>query len=120
MLKKEHTQEQYLDNNENKLLLKQRCKSQTQFYRTSSIIAKHNELNLELRSRVVTGDETWLHHWDPERKWRYLKSMQSKHNDSPRVDICYYPYSSKVMPNVFDTSHIYENLRFQKDQNGEQ
>jgi len=31
-------------------------------------------------SRVVTGDETWLHHWDPESK---QESMQWKHMSSP-------------------------------------
>jgi len=30
--------------------------------------------------RLVTGDETWIHHWDPESK---LESMQWKHVDSP-------------------------------------
>jgi histone-lysine N-methyltransferase SETMAR len=31
-------------------------------------------------SRIVTGDETWLHHWDPENK---QESMQWKHKASP-------------------------------------
>ena len=31
-------------------------------------------------SRIVTGDETWIHHWDPETK---QNSMQWKHKDSP-------------------------------------
>ena len=31
-------------------------------------------------SRVVTGDETWLHHWDPDSK---SESMQWKHTESP-------------------------------------
>lgn len=31
-------------------------------------------------SRIVTGDETWLHHWDPETK---QESMQWKHKTSP-------------------------------------
>jgi [histone H3]-lysine36 N-dimethyltransferase SETMAR len=30
--------------------------------------------------RIVTGDETWVHHWDPETKH---ESMQWKHRDSP-------------------------------------
>src|SRR5882757_4971511 len=30
-------------------------------------------------SRVVTGDETWVHHWDPETK---QESMQRSHKDS--------------------------------------
>ena len=31
-------------------------------------------------SRIVTGDETWIHHWDPDTK---QKSMQWKHANSP-------------------------------------
>ena len=31
-------------------------------------------------ARIVTGDETWIHHWDPETK---QESMQWKHLDSP-------------------------------------
>lgn len=31
-------------------------------------------------ARVVTGDETWIHHWDPETK---QESMQWKHHGSP-------------------------------------
>jgi histone-lysine N-methyltransferase SETMAR len=31
-------------------------------------------------SRLVTGDETWIHHWDPESK---QESMQWKHHGSP-------------------------------------
>jgi hypothetical protein len=30
--------------------------------------------------RIVTGDETWVHHYQPETKW---KSMQWKHPSSP-------------------------------------
>lgn len=34
----------------------------------------------EFCERVVTGDKTWLHHWDPESK---QESMQWKHSNSP-------------------------------------
>ena len=34
----------------------------------------------EFLSRVITGDETWLHHWDPETK---QASMQWQHVGSP-------------------------------------
>jgi len=30
--------------------------------------------------RLVTGNETWIHHWDPESK---LESMQWKHVETP-------------------------------------
>jgi len=35
--------------------------------------------NLFLK-RIVTGDETWIHHYDPESK---QQSMQWKHASSP-------------------------------------
>ncbi len=34
----------------------------------------------DFRARLVTGDETWLHHWDPESK---QESMQWVHRGSP-------------------------------------
>lgn len=34
----------------------------------------------DFMARLVTGDETWLHHWDPETK---QESMQWKHAESP-------------------------------------
>ena len=34
----------------------------------------------EFMTRLLTGDETWIHHWDPELK---QESMQWKHHDSP-------------------------------------
>ena len=49
--------------------------------------------------RLVTGDETWVHHWDPESK---IASMQWKHSDSPpprkfRIQSS----AGKVMASVF-------------------
>jgi hypothetical protein len=38
-----------------------------------------------LLERIVTGDETWVHHFDPESKQR---SMQWKHNSSPPTRNC--------------------------------
>ena len=40
----------------------------------------YNEDPANFHSRLVTGDETWIHHWDPESK---LESMQWKHPGSP-------------------------------------
>lgn len=34
----------------------------------------------KLCRRLVTGDDMWIHHWDPESK---LDSMQWKHVNSP-------------------------------------
>ena len=40
----------------------------------------YNANSNEFLSRVITGDETWLYHWDPETK---QASMQSQHVGSP-------------------------------------
>jgi hypothetical protein len=37
-----------------------------------------------LLSRIITGDETWIHHWDPETK---QESMQWKDCGSPTHEI---------------------------------
>lgn len=38
------------------------------------------EADPDFFSKIVTGDETWVHHWDPETK---LESMQWVHKGSP-------------------------------------
>jgi histone-lysine N-methyltransferase SETMAR len=49
--------------------------------------------------RVVTGDETWLHHWDPESK---QESMQWKHKDSPPPKkFRTQPSAGKIMASIF-------------------
>ena len=49
--------------------------------------------------RLVTGDETWVHHWDPETKF---ESMQWKHKDSPPPKkFRTQPSAGKVMATVF-------------------
>ena len=40
---------------------------------------------------IVTGDESWIHHFDPEEK---RLSMQYRHTSSPR------PKKIKIMPSV--------------------
>ena len=48
---------------------------------------------------LVTGDETWLHHWDPDTK---KESMQWKHPGSPPPKkFRTQPSASKVMATVF-------------------
>ena len=50
-------------------------------------------------TRLVTGDETWLHHWDPDTK---KESMQWKHPGSPSPKkFRSQPSASKVMATVF-------------------
>jgi hypothetical protein len=40
----------------------------------------HQEEEEEFLSRIVTGDETWVHHYEPESKWQ---SMEWKHRGLP-------------------------------------
>ena len=56
-------------------------------------------------SRIVTGDETWLHHWDPESK---QESMQWKHVDSPPPrKFRSQPSAGKIMATIFwDSSGV--------------
>ena len=50
-------------------------------------------------ARLVTGDETWIHHWDPDTK---QESMQWKHKDSPAPKKFRTQHSAgKVMATVF-------------------
>ena len=52
--------------------------------RTRADLNKNNLENQEnpedFFAKLVTGDETWVHHWDPETK---QESMQWKHKGSP-------------------------------------
>ena len=51
--------------------------------------------------RLVTGDETWLHHWDPDTK---KESMQWKHPGSPPPKkFRTQPSVSKEWPRCFGT-----------------
>ena len=53
----------------------------------------------DFHTRLVTGDETWLHHWDPFTK---KESMQYKHPGSPPPKkFRTQPSASKVMATVF-------------------
>ena len=51
---------------------------------------------------LVTGDETWIHHWDPEST---LESMQWKHvNCPPRKKFRTQPAATKSYDNNFGDS----------------
>ena len=53
----------------------------------------------DFHTHLVTGDETWLHHWDPDTK---KESMQWKRPGSPPPKkFCTQPSASKVMAMVF-------------------
>ncbi|PNF14079.1 hypothetical protein B7P43_G02148 [Cryptotermes secundus] len=47
---------------------------------------------------IVTGDETWCHHYQPESK---RQSMEWRHPDSPRKKFKTQPSARKVMCTVF-------------------
>uniref|UniRef100_H3API3 Mos1 transposase HTH domain-containing protein n=1 Tax=Latimeria chalumnae TaxID=7897 RepID=H3API3_LATCH len=50
-------------------------------------------------AHVLTGDEMWIHHWDPETK---QESMQWKHQASPPPKkFCSQPSAGKVMASIF-------------------
>ena len=50
-------------------------------------------------SRILTGDETWIHHWDPETK---QNSMQWKHKDSPPPKkFKTQPSAGQIMASIF-------------------
>lgn len=62
-------------------------------------LALYNEGKDFFLSRIVTGDETWLHHWDPESK---QESMQWKHKSSPPPKkFPTQPSAGKIMATIF-------------------
>ena len=67
---------------------------------TSKLILKHFERSSDnFLERLVTVDETWLHHYDPETK---QQSMQWRHSGSPRPKKFKTQQSAgKVMATVF-------------------
>ena len=55
--------------------------------------------------QIVTGDETWVHHWDPESK---VESMQWRHASSrPPRKFRTLPYAGKFKVTIFGTVKDY-------------
>ena len=54
--------------------------------------------NSENFSRIITGDETWVHHYDPETK---LESMQWKHKGSTTPKKFWVQQSSRMVKQQF-------------------
>jgi len=55
--------------------------------------------------KIVTGDETWVHHWDPESK---VESMQWRHASSPPPrKFTTLPSAGKLMATIFGTVNDY-------------
>ena len=66
---------------------------------SQELLEVYNANPEDFHTRLVTGDETWLHHWDLATK---KESMQWKHPGSPPPKkFCTQPSASKVMTTVF-------------------
>jgi len=46
----------------------------------SSLLERYGHEGDNFLNHIITGDETWVHHYEPETKWQ---SMQWKHTSSP-------------------------------------
>jgi hypothetical protein len=66
----------------------------------------------DMLNRIVTGDESWVHHYQPESK---RTSMQLKHPSSPQIKkIKLTPSAGKVMLTVFQDNQGVLLAHFQK------
>ena len=66
---------------------------------SQELLEVYNANPEDFHTHLVTGDETWLHHWDPDTK---KESMQWKRPGSPPPKkFCTQPSASKVMAMVF-------------------
>ena len=66
---------------------------------SQELLEVYNANPEDFHIRLVTGDETWLHHWDPDTKKEF---MQWKHPGSPPPKkFRTQPSASKVMATVF-------------------
>jgi len=62
-------------------------------------LARYREEGDNFLQQIVTGYETWIHHYEPESKWQ---SMQWKHPSSPVAKKCKtQPLAGKLMLTVF-------------------
>ena len=64
---------------------------------SQNLLEVYNANPEDFHTRLVTGDETWLHHWDPDTK---KESMQWKHPGSPPPKKFRTQPASKVMATV--------------------
>ena len=63
------------------------------------LLDRYNNEGEEFLSRIVTGDETWVHHYEPESK---TQSMEWKHTGSPmKKKFKAQPSARNVMLTVF-------------------
>nr|CAD45368.1 transposase [Bythograea thermydron] len=66
---------------------------------SEELLTLYNADPAGFESRVVTGDETWVHHWDPETK---IESMARKHKGSlVPLKFRTQPSAGKIMATIF-------------------
>ena len=66
---------------------------------SKALLATCQEDQEDFFNRLITQDETWVHHYDPETK---VQSKQWKHlNSPPPKKACVQPSAGKVMLTVF-------------------
>ena len=71
---------------------------------SQELLEVYNANREDFHSRLVTEDETWLHHWDPDTKKEF---MQWKHPGSPPPKkFRTQPSASKVMTLFWDSKGI--------------
>jgi histone-lysine N-methyltransferase SETMAR len=61
-------------------------------------LVRYREEGDNFLQRIVTGDETWVHHYQPETK---RKSMQWKHPSSAATKFKTQPSAGKLMLTIF-------------------
>jgi len=66
---------------------------------TSEMLQRYRDDGDDFLLSIVTGDESWFHHFDPETKWQ---SMEWHHLDSPtKKKPKTMPLAKKIMGTVF-------------------
>lgn len=75
-------------------------------------LSRYADEGEDMLNRIVTGDESWVHHYQPESK---RDSMQWKHPSSPScMKFKVTPSAGKVMLTVFWDSQGVLLAHFQK------
>jgi len=82
-----------------------------QFVEVATQLVRWYEENLSILERIFNGDETWVHHYDPESK---RESMEWRHCSSPaQKKFKRQPSAKKVMLTLFWDMHGPILVRFQ-------
>ena len=70
------------------------------------LLKRYSEEGDQFHLNIVTGDESWIHHFDPEEK---RLTMQYRHTSSPRLKkFKRVPSAGKILLTVFwDSQRVY-------------